>query len=98
MSHTHTLFFSGQWVGTTNNNLGTTPQTIDQAYKLNGYTSTNANNSQAVAAFLKQYFKPSDLAKFQQKFNLPNRPITKIVGPNVEVAPGAEASLDVQVS
>ena len=33
--------------------LGTTPQSIDTLYKLNGQTSTNANNSQAIAAFLK---------------------------------------------
>lgn len=77
--------------------LGTTPQSIDQAYKLNGYTSNNANNSQAIAAFLKQYFSPKDLAAFQKKFSLPSRPITKVVGPNEENNPGDEANLDVQV-
>lgn len=33
--------------------LGTNPQSINSAYKLNGYTSTNSKNSQAIASFLK---------------------------------------------
>eukprot|EP00043_Microstomoeca_roanoka_P006556 m.63816 g.63816 ORF g.63816 m.63816 type:complete len:520 (-) comp13465_c2_seq1:1416-2975(-) len=78
------------------NGLGVSPDTIDQAYKLNQYTATNPNSTQAVASFLKQYFMPSDLEKFQTKFNLPVRPIAKIEGLNLQALPGLEASLDVQ--
>ena len=76
--------------------LGTTPATIDKDYNISGYTSSSSKNSQAIASFLKQYFSPEDLAKFQEKFNLPNKPITKIVGDDKPKDPGIEANLDVQ--
>ena len=72
------------------------PVTIANDYNTSNYTSTNPSNSQAVAAFLKQYFDPNDLAEFQKQFNIPNKPITKIVGTNVGDDPGVEANLDVE--
>ena len=76
--------------------LGTTPETIAKDYNTSGYVSTSADNSQAVAAFLKQYYDPTDLAKFQKHYNLPIKPIARVVGKNVPDDPGAEANLDVQ--
>ena len=76
--------------------FGVTPETIAKDYNTSNYASTNPSNSQAVAAFLKQYFDPNDLAEFQNKFNIPNKAITKVVGKNVDDDPGAEANLDVQ--
>ncbi len=76
--------------------LGVTPDTIAEKYNTSKYESTNKNNSQAVAAFLKQYFDPTDLEKFQKKYDLPSKAITKVVGKNVDDDPGAEANLDVQ--
>ena len=76
--------------------LGVDPRTLARDYNTSGYVSTNPGNSQAVAAFLGQYFSPKDLEKFQEKYNLPVRPITKVVGENKQEDAGAEAELDVQ--
>ena len=76
--------------------LGVSPQSIDSAYNLNQYSATNGNSSQAIASFLKQYFKPSDLEQFQKEFSLPVKPIVKVEGLNMQALPGLEASLDVQ--
>lgn len=76
--------------------LGTTPETIANDYNTSGYVSTNTGNSQAVAAFLEQYYDPTDLVQFQKHYNLPVKPITRVVGKNVPDDPGAEANLDVQ--
>lgn len=76
--------------------LGVTPATIAKDYNTSGYVSTSPDNSQAIAAFLKQYFDPTDLEKFQKHFDLPIKPISKVVGKNVADDPGAEANLDVQ--
>ncbi len=73
-----------------------TPIYIDKQYNISGYTSTNPQNSQAVAAFVEQYFDPSDLRMFQKKFNLPLKPITKIVGRNSPSKPGSEDTSDVE--
>lgn len=72
------------------------PSSIEKSYNISGYSSTNANNSQAVAGFLKQYFAPSDLKKFQEEFKVPPNPIAKVIGNNNERSPGGEASLDVE--
>ena len=77
-------------------NLGVDPQSIAKDYNTSGYVSTNSASSQAVAGFLGEYFSAKDLEKFQSKYNLPVRPITKIVGENKQDDPGAEADLDVQ--
>ena len=79
-----------------NTMVGVTPETIANDYNTSGYVATNTTNSQAVAAFLHQYFDPSDLALFQKRYNLPTNPIAKVVGKNVPDDPGAEANLDVQ--
>ena len=77
--------------------LGVTPESIAKNYNISqGYTSTSPKNSQAVASFLKQYFSPEDLKKFQNEFDIPSNPITKVIGTNDEKRPGGEASLDVQ--
>ena len=73
-----------------------TPRVINDAYDLEDYSASNPSSSQAVASFLKQYFDPSDLEKFQKRFSLPVNPIAKIVGKNDENSPGIEASLDVE--
>ena len=76
--------------------LSISPPTIAVDYNTSSYTSTNPSNSQAVAAFLKQYFDPTDLAKFQERYDIPKKPISKVVGKNLPDDPGAEANLDVQ--
>ena len=72
------------------------PNTLADSYNTSKYTASNTANSQAVAAFLKQYFDPTDLKKFQERFDIPVKPIAKVVGKNVDDDPGAEANLDVQ--
>ncbi len=79
-----------------NSGLGRTPSSIDKDYNISGYTSSNPNNSQAVAGFLKQFFDASDLKEFQRRFGIPNKPITKVVGKDIPDNPGIEANLDVQ--
>ena len=76
--------------------LGIDPKFINSQYNLSDYSSTNSQNSQAVAGFLKQYFSPIDLKDFQKAGGLPIKPITKIVGENVAQRQGIEANLDVQ--
>ena len=78
------------------NKLGVDPQSLAKDYNTSEYVSTNVDNSQAIAGFLKQYFNPKDLERFQTKYNLPVRTITKTVGENKEGEAGAEAELDVQ--
>ncbi len=79
-----------------NSKIHVTPAYIDKQYNISGYTSTSPQNSQAVAAFIGQYFDPSDLQMFQKKFNLPSKPITKIVGRNTPSQPGSEATSDIE--
>ena len=76
--------------------LGVDPESIAKDYNTSGYVSTSPDNSQAIAGFLKQYFNPKDLEKFQQKYNLPVRAVTKVVGENDPGDAGVEAELDVQ--
>ena len=73
-----------------------TPTTLAKDYNTSNYVATNDGNSQGIAAFLKQYYDPTDLAKFQKRFDLPVKPIAKEVGKNIPDDPGAEANLDVQ--
>lgn len=73
-----------------------TPQIIEKAYNIDNYTSSNPNNSQAIASFLGQYFNQDDLSSFQTQYGLPSNPVAKIVGTNNPSDPGMEASLDVQ--
>ena len=76
--------------------LGVNPQSLAKDYNTSGYISTNPQNSQAVVGFLLEYYNPKDLERFQTKYELPVRPITKTVGENKPDEPGAEAELDVQ--
>ena len=76
--------------------LEVTPKTISTDYNTSDYTSTSSDNSQAVASFLKQYYDPKDLSIFQRRYDLPDKPIAKVVGKNLPDDPGAEANLDVQ--
>ena len=76
--------------------LSVAPASIRSDYQVQGYQASNSKTSQAVAGFLKQYFSPDDLKKFQEKFNVPSDPIIKVVGKNTPLLAGAEASLDVQ--
>jgi tripeptidyl-peptidase-1 len=76
--------------------LSVSPSSITKTYNISDYANTNSNNSQGVAGFLKQYFKPSDLEDFQSEFKVPKNPIVKVIGENKADSPGAEASLDVE--
>lgn len=76
--------------------VGVTPDSIERDYNVSGYTSSSPDNSQAIAGFLGQYFDPSDLKDFQKQFNIPDKPVAKVVGTNNPDDPGMEASLDVQ--
>ena len=76
--------------------VGVTPKSIETDYNISDYVSTEPNNSQAIASFLKQYFNPTDLETFQMEFDVPANPIAKIVGKNIYDMPGVEAELDVQ--
>ena len=60
------------------------------------YSATSPKSSQAIASFLKQYYSPKDLSHFQDKYDLPDKPITKVVGDNDASRPGVEADLDVE--
>ena len=76
--------------------LGVTPDYLSQQYNTSGYVSHDSQNSQAVAGFVNQYFSPEDLALFQKKYNLPVKPIFKVVGTNNPSDMGLEAELDVE--
>ena len=76
--------------------LGVTPQSLEESYNISGYTAKSPKNSQAIASFLKQYFNPKSLEEFQKKFDLPEKPIVKIVGENKPNDEGIEAILDVE--
>lgn len=78
------------------NGLSVTPSDIRSSYEINDYVAKNSTTSQGIAAFLKQYFNPSDLEKFQKKFDIPSNPIAKVIGKNTHLLAGAEASLDVE--
>eukprot|EP01137_Pigoraptor_chileana_P011160 Opistho-2@61610 len=74
----------------------TSPNSINTAYNLSSAVATNPKSSQAVAAFLKQYYSPSDLAKFQKNNNIAVRDIDVVTGPNDANNAGVEAQLDVE--
>jgi len=65
-------------------------------------TDSTPKATQAVFESLGQSFLPSDLAQFEQMFNIPPNPIIKIIGANnpadcaADINNCAEASLDVQ--
>ncbi len=76
--------------------LAITPRIIRSRYQTTGISSTNANNSAAVAQFIGQHYSQGDLDEFFTLYDRPNlgtKPI--IVGPN-SPPPGVEASLDIE--
>lgn len=81
--------------GFTSTKLGTDPDSIAKDYNIS-YIASNQQNSQAVASFLKQYFTPSDLSRFQDQYNIHSNPIAKTEGENNPNEPGIEAELDVE--
>lgn len=72
------------------------PTIIRSDYKIDDYKATNSSTTQGVAGFLKQYFSPNDLKRFQEKFDVPSNPIAKVIGKNTHLLAGTEASLDVE--
>ncbi|XP_028908370.1 tripeptidyl-peptidase 1 [Ornithorhynchus anatinus] len=81
--------------------LGVTPAVIRERYNLTALDvgGTAANNSQACAQFLEQYFHATDLAKFMRLFGRSFRhqaAVERVVGPQGRGRAGLEASLDVQ--
>lgn len=76
--------------------VSASPSEIRSSYEINDYVATNVSTTQAIAGFLKQYFSPSDLERFQKKFDIPSDPIAKVIGKNTHLLAGVEASLDVE--
>jgi tripeptidyl-peptidase-1 len=78
-------------------NLFVTPTVVQQNLNIPaGTTGTNANNLQAVAQFLEQYYNPQDLQSFQQEMQVPVQPVARVIGDNQANSPGTEASLDIE--
>lgn len=73
-----------------------TPTDLASYYNIQKPFGSSNKNSMAVFECENQYFSPSDLTKFQQKYNLPNKPVANITGSNQADQPGLEAQLDVQ--
>jgi tripeptidyl-peptidase-1 len=73
------------------------PSFLRQLYGVGNATNTAPNNQQAVASFLNQYYNPDDLQTFFKKFS-PSSEGQKanLVGPNIPLDPGLEASLDIE--
>ena len=60
--------------------------------------SNSSDMVQLTPAFLEQYFKPSDLQTYLIRHEIePVMGISRIIGLNIESAPGGEASLDTQL-
>uniref|UniRef100_A0ACB8FGG5 Uncharacterized protein n=1 Tax=Sphaerodactylus townsendi TaxID=933632 RepID=A0ACB8FGG5_9SAUR len=80
--------------------LGVTPAVIRKRYNLtDADVGAAANNSQACAQFLEQYFHPADLAEFMHLFagGFPHRSsVDQVIGRQGKGKAGLEASLDVE--
>ncbi|XP_062863312.1 tripeptidyl-peptidase 1 [Trichomycterus rosablanca] len=80
--------------------LGVTPATLRARYNLTAAdVGSAANNSQAVAQFLEQFYHPADLAEFMSLFGGGFKHYTKVdrvVGKQGGGKAGLEASLDVE--
>jgi len=74
------------------------PVVIRTRYNVSNVICTNPNSSHAVAEFEAEYFSPTDLQTFWNKFVpfAPYRPVDQIVGTNSPLLPGPEATLDIQ--
>jgi tripeptidyl-peptidase-1 len=78
-----------------------TPSTIWNRYSYGGmYGGKSSSNAQAVTEFgggsFGQYYSPSDLTFFQQKFNVMVNNVSKLYGKNDPTQPAGEATLDIQ--
>eukprot|EP00039_Didymoeca_costata_P025071 m.12228 g.12228 ORF g.12228 m.12228 type:complete len:635 (-) comp4620_c0_seq1:37-1941(-) len=65
-------------------------------YNISENASPASKASQALVEFQGQGYLPSDLADFEQKFNLPAQKLRNVNGPGANESAGVEASLDVQ--
>ena len=75
---------------------GVSPSMLRMLYNIST-SGGKSSATQAVASFLHEYFSPSDLLAFQQRFSPASQGQTpKVVGSNVPSSPTLEASLDIQ--
>eukprot|EP01133_Synstelium_polycarpum_P005745 gene5745-6648_t len=78
------------------NQVLVSPDTIRRVMNVDVLHATAANNSQAIAQFLQEYYSPQDLAAFQKRYNITAHNVSSILGPNDEQSPGVETALDIQ--
>ncbi|XP_053934882.1 tripeptidyl-peptidase 1 [Cuculus canorus] len=80
--------------------LGVTPSILRKRYNMTAEdVGQLANNSQACAQFLEQYFHQADVAEFMELFGSSFRhrsSVDRVVGPQGRGKAGLEASLDVE--
>lgn len=74
-----------------------TPTSLASYYNIQKpWASDNTKSSMAVFETQDQYYAPSDLKTFQQKYNIPVKAVVNVTGGNQAFEPGLEAQLDVQ--
>jgi len=74
-----------------------TPTSLASYYNIQKpWASSSTKSSMAVFETQNQYYTPSDLQTFQQKYNIPVKPVANVTGGNQASSPGIEAQLDVQ--
>jgi len=79
--------------------LDITPEVIRARYNISSnLIGTNSMNMHAVAEFQAQYYSPTDLKAFWNKFVpfAPFQAVKKVIGQNNPATPGIEASLDIE--
>jgi len=78
--------------------LEITPAILWARYNVTGWTQKATGNMHAVAEFQSQFYSPTDLDTFFQKFvtNSKESTVAKVIGTNTPTKPGDEASLDIQ--
>jgi tripeptidyl-peptidase-1 len=74
------------------------PTQLRERYNITAVGGKSAKNKMAVAEFQGQYYSPSDLKTFFQRYvkDSTKDTVAKVVGTNVDGDPGVEASLDIQ--
>jgi len=73
-----------------------TPVSLRKLYEVGTVEGKASSNKLACTAFLQQYYRPSDLAKFYKKYYPSAKgKVIKVVGPDSGY-PGIEASLDIE--
>ena len=74
-----------------------TPTSLASYYNIQKpWAGANTKSSMAVFECQNQYYTPSDLTTFQQKYNIPVKAVANVTGGNQSDEPGLEAQLDVQ--